>query len=153
MGVGAVAGTKIFIGTSEASPSPDDWVEIKNVSNLGSLMTQFNKITVESVGDGYTRQIKGTQLVPPFDLQVNRDDADAGQTAAVTAAADRNSKYWFKIEENDAGPGSGFTLPTRFQFQARIYSSGPQYGGVNDLKKSQFQMEVEPDSITKIAAS
>lgn len=150
MTVGAVAGTKLFIGTTETTPSPDDWVEIKNISNLGDLMTQFAKIAVESVGDGYTRQIKGTQSVTPMDLVFNRDDTDAGQTAAKTAAADRNSFYWFKIEENDIGSGA---RPTTTTFKGRLYGAGSAYGGVNDLKKVNTSLEVEPDSIVIVAAS
>lgn len=150
MTVGAVAGTKLYIGTTETSPSPDDWVEIKNISNLGNLMTQFAKIAVESVGDGYTRQIKGTQSVTPMDLVLNRDDTDPGQIAAKAASADRNSFYWFKIEENDIGSGA---RPTTSVFKGRLYGSGSSYGGVNDLKKINTSLEVEPDSITVTAAA
>lgn len=138
--VGAVASTKLFIGgTTVSPPSPDLYTEVKNVSNLGTVMTQFAKIAVESVGDGYTRQIKGTQSAPEFALSLNRDDTDAGQTLLKAATADRNSFYQFKILEND-----GITVTT---FKARVYGFGTAYGGVNDLKKTNTTLEIEPDSI------
>lgn len=148
MGVGAVAGTKFYIGTTETIPSPDDWVEVGNISNLGNLMQQFSKIAVESVGSGYTKQIKGTESVTNMTIVCNRDDTDLGQIAMKTAYASRNSLYNFRIVENDLN-----ITATTIYFTGRVYSKGPQYGGVNDLKKQQFEVEIEPDSISVVAGT
>lgn len=142
MGVGAVAGTKFYIGTSETIPSPDDWVEVGDISNLGNLAQQFSKIAVESVGSGYTRQIKGTISVPTLTLMLNRNDTDAGQIALKAAFSNRNSTYNFRIVENDIVISATTSI-----FTGRVYNSGAQYGGVNDLKKLSVDIEVEPDSI------
>lgn len=161
--VGAVAGTKFYVygGTATAgsftppsSPSPDAspdvrWLEVGQIANLGNVMTEFSKIAVESVGDGYTRQIKGTQSSPTFDLVVNRKDDDEGQIWLKNISTSRNTLYWFRVLDNDVIAVTG----TNTYFQGRVYSSGTQYGGVNDLKKAAYSIEIEPDSISTTAAS
>jgi hypothetical protein len=137
--VGAVAGTLFYIGTTESTPSPDDWVVIEDVANIGDLGTTFSKIVRESIGDGYTRQIKGTESVPTFPLVMNRDDDDAGQVAVLAASADRNSFYNFRVVENDG---------TVIVFQGRVFGFMRKYGGVNNLKQISCDIEVEPDSIS-----
>lgn len=154
--VGAVAGTKLYIGgtttivPSPDNPSPDIWIEITNVSNLGQVMLAFAKIAVESVGDGFTRQIKGTESAPTFDLTLNRLDSDLGQLAVKAANLDRNNFYNFMVKENDPGTNGN---PTTTVFKGRVYGFGSQYGGVNDLKKITSSIEIEPDTIVTIAAT
>lgn len=149
MTVGAVAGTKLYIGTTESTPSPDDWVLVGNIANFGNLMQQFSKIAVEAVDSGYTRQIKGTESVPTMTMVLNREDTDVGQIALKAAYSDRNNLYNFRIVENDIVVVAGTTT----YFKGRVYNKGSQYGGVNDLKKITVDIEVEPDSITVVAAS
>jgi hypothetical protein len=148
--VGAVAGTKLFIGTTQTVPSPDLFTEIKQCANIGEIGTNFNKIAVESVGDGYTRQIKGTQLSPTFNLVLNRLADDPGQLALVAAAADRTSLYNFKIQDNDTARNN---TPTQIFFKGRVFGSPITYGGVNALKQISSTIEVEPDSIIIQAAT
>lgn len=150
MTVGATAGTKFYIGTTETIASPDDYVEIGDINNLGNVMQQFSKIAVESVGSGYTKQIKGTESVTTLALSVNRNDTDLGQIAMKAAYSDRNSLFNFRIVENDIGSG---VIATTSYFKARVYSKGTQYGGVNDLKKVAVDIEIEPDSISVVQAS
>jgi hypothetical protein len=154
--VGAVSGTKLYIyavagtaGSFTPPTSPDQWLEVGQINNFGSVIVQFAKIAVESVGDGYTRQIKGTQSSPTFDLNVNRKDDDVGQVKLKAVATDRNSVWWFRVVDNDIVSVNGTTT----YFQGRVYSSGTQYGGVNDLKKAAYSVEVEPDSISTVAAA
>jgi hypothetical protein len=145
MAVGAVAGTKFYIAPVAASPSPDTYVEVKNIANLGDLVMQFSKIAVESVGDGYTRQIKGTQSTTPMTIMLNRDDTDPGQIALKAAFSNRNSLYPFKIIENDI-----VVTATTSTFTGRVYNSGSKYGAVNALKQLSVDIEVEPDSIVVV---
>lgn len=154
MTAGAVAGTKLFIGgTGATTPSPDNvlWVEVGNISNLGSYGgTNFNKIALEQIGSGYTKQIKGTQLAPAMDIVLNRDDTDAGQVAMRSASADRNSLYNFKVEENDIGTGLN---PTRTIFKGRVYGWVTAGGGVNDVKRINTSIEIEPDTVIVTTAA
>jgi hypothetical protein len=148
MSVGAVAGTKFYIGTTEAIASPDDWIEIGNIANLGDVLLQFSKIAVESVGSGYTRQIKGVISVTPMNLMLNRDDSDVGQVAIKAAFTNRNSLYNFRIVENDI-----VTTATTSVFTGRVYNTGSKYGGVNALKQISIDVEIEPDSIVVTAGT
>lgn len=144
--VGAVAGTKLYIGPAGTHPiSPDQFIEIGQIANIGDLGTQFAKIAVESIGDGYTRQIKGTESVPPFELVMNRKDDDAGQEDVQDASANRNTLYNFRLVEND---GEGvLAASTRIYFKARVFGFVRRYGGVNNLKQVVSGLEIEPDSI------
>lgn len=99
MATGAAAGTKFYYGTAGVSPV---YTEVKDVSNLGDIGTNFAKIAVESLGDGYTRQIKGTASAPSFTVTLNRNPTDPGQILLQAAAADRNTLFNFKVVENDA---------------------------------------------------
>lgn len=149
-GAGAVAGTKLYIGTSETIASPDDYVEIGQIATLGDVGLTFSKIAVESVGNGYTFQIKGTQSAPAMSMVLNRDDTDAGQAAVRLASVDRTGKYNFKVVENDIGTG---VLATQQFFKGRVYGYGTSYGGVNAIKQVKFDIEIEPDTIIFVAAS
>jgi len=152
MTVGAVAGTKLYIAPPGTLPlSPDLWVLISKVANIGAIGNTFNKIAVESIDDGYTRQIKGTEMAPAFPLVMNRDDDDAGQGDVVDAAANRNDLYNFKLVEND-GDGVSEATATVITFKGRVYGAPRNYGGVNDLKQISTEIEIEPDSIVFTAA-
>lgn len=154
MAAGALAGTKLFIGgTATTIPSPDNtsWVEVGNISSLGAYGgTNFNKIALEAIGSGYTKQLKGTQLAPSMDITVNRDDTDLGQIAMRNASSDRNSLYNFKVEENDIGTGLN---PTRTIFKGRVYGWATAGGGVNDIKKINTSIEPEPDTVVVTTAA
>lgn len=142
--VAAVSGTKLYIGDTNTVPSPDTYVEVGNVKTLGPVGTTFTKIAVESIGDSYTRQIKGTQMAPAFDVVCNRDDDDSGQVALKAAQSVRSTLYNFKILETDGG----YTL-----FKGRVFGDPNNYGGVNDLKTTAFSIEIEPDSISNTVGS
>jgi hypothetical protein len=136
--VAAVAGTKLYIGDTNTVPSPDTYIEVGNVRSMTAVASNYTKIAVESIGDAYTRQIKGTQMSPAFDIVCNRDDDDTGQVALKAAQLVRNTLYNFKVLETDGG---------LTYFKGRVFSTAPTYGGVNDLKTLSVQIEVEPDSI------
>ncbi len=74
--IGSVAGTKFFIGDSNDAPSPDNYIEVTNISSLGDLSQDFTPITVESIGSGDSTTIKGTRMFPNIALVMNRDDSD-----------------------------------------------------------------------------
>lgn len=140
MAVEAVAGTKLYIGTAEATPSPDDWVEIGDISNLGDVSQQFASITVESVGSGDSYMIKGTRNYPDLALTLNRNDSDVGQIALKAAAgAARGTLYNFRILETDAG----FVT-----WQGEVFGYGPSYGGVNALKTVKTSISIRPSTVT-----
>ncbi len=79
-GVGPASGTKLFIGPAGGIPtSPDLFIEIGDISNLGDIALAFAEIAVESLGSGDTYQIKGNRSVANIPIVMNRNDGDQGQ--------------------------------------------------------------------------
>jgi hypothetical protein len=140
-GVGAVAGTKFYIGPAGAPPtSPDLWIEVGDISNLGDLALQFQQIAINSIGSGDTYQIKGTRSVPNIELTMNRNDTDVGQIAFKAASeAVRGSLYPFRIVDYDGGSAV---------WQGEAFGYGPSYGGVNDVRMVKTSVSIRPDTLT-----
>lgn len=139
-GVGPVSGTKLYIGTSESVASPDDYIEIKDISNLGDVSQQFAEIAVASLGDGDTYQVKGQRSFPNFALVMNRNDSDSGQLALkAAAAATRGTLYNFKILETDDGTVT---------WKGEVFGYGPAYGGVSDLRTVKTAISIRPSTFT-----
>ncbi len=137
------SGTRLFIGgTGSYSISPDSapWIEVGNIFHLGDFgAVDFDRVTLEAVGDGYTRKIKGLAFAPVLELVLNQDGADAGQDAMLLANADRTmfAYYNFKIEEGS----------TRTFFTGQVYGFDVAAGSVNDIQKIDTSIEVNPSSI------
>lgn len=143
MGVGAVAGTKLFIGAAGADVStflsPDAGVEIGDIANLGNLAQTFAEIPIESVGSGYSYNIKGTETWPNFTLTLNRNDEDPGQMALKSASqAARGTLYPFKVLDVDGSYAV---------WKGEVFGFGRNYGGVNDLKQVVTTISIRPDTI------
>ncbi len=106
--VGPVSGTAVYIGPSAAlgaglPSSPDSFIRIHEISNLGNIAQQFAEIAVESIDTGDTYQIKGQRSFPNLTIVMNRSDADTGQLALKAAsAAARGTLYFFKILEKSS---------------------------------------------------
>lgn len=138
-GVGPVSGTKLYIAPVGAASSPDQYVEIKNISNLGDIMQQFAQIPVEDLGDGDTYQLKGQRSFPNIELILNRNDSDAGQIALKAAsAASRGTLYPFKIVETDGGTAT---------WLGEAFGYGTSYGGVGDLRKVKTSVSIRPSTL------
>ena len=140
-GVGANAGTKFYIGPAGAAPtSPDLWVEVGDISNLGDIMDQFTEITVESLGSGFSYSIKGTENYPNLQLTLNRNDSDVGQIAMKAAsAATRGTLYPFRILDYDTGLGA--------VWQGEVFGFGRSYGTVNVLRSVKTSVSIRPSTI------
>lgn len=139
-GVGPVSGTKFYIGTSESIASPDDYIEVGDISSLGDISEQFAQIAVESIGDGNTYQIKGQRSYPNIDLVMNRNDSDVGQIALkAAAAATRGTLYNFKILETDGGIAV---------WKGEVFGYGPSYGGVGALRTVKTSVSIRPSTLT-----
>lgn len=138
-GVGPVSGTKLYIGTSESTPSPDDWIEIGDISNLGDISQQYAQIAVESLGSGDTYQVKGQRSFPNLDVMMNRNDSDMGQLALKAAAdASRGTLYNFRIVETDGGTAV---------WKGEVFGYGPSYGGVAALRTVKTSISLRPSTV------
>jgi hypothetical protein len=140
MGVGTVSGTKLYItdpGTPVASPDP--WTEIGDIASLGDISQSFNQVTVSSIGDGDDYSLKGQRSFPNFELTLNKNSDDAGQTALKDASDDaRGTLYNFKIEETD---GSKIT------WKGEVFGYGPSFGGPEALKQVKTSISIRPTSV------
>ncbi len=147
-----VSGSKLYIADpGPLSPEPS-WIEITNLASIGELGINYTKVQLESVGDGYTRQLKGTRAAAEFPVVLNRDADDPGQQAIKDAADDlTQTLYNFKLELNDEDENN--TVPTTFRFKGKVMSYVRQQGGPNEVTKVAVSIEVEPDSIEEDIAA
>ncbi len=152
-GVGPVSGTKFYIGPAGTIPtSPDLFVEVGDINNLGDISQTFAEIAVESLGSGDTYQIKGNRSFPkttPAEgcsfLVLNKNDSDAGQIALKAAnAATRGTLYPFKIQEVDGGA----TLAGSVTWTGEVFGYGPSYGGVSSLRTIKTSVSIRPSTVT-----
>ncbi len=138
--VNSVAGTKLYIGDSNAVPSPDNYVEITQISNLGDVSQQFDQVPIESLSSGDSFSLKGLRRYPNIELIINRDDSDAGQLDLKDAsAAARGTLYNFKIVETDGGI---------IVWQGEVFGYGPSYGGPNTVRTVRTSISIRPTSVT-----
>ncbi len=143
-GVGTVAGTKFFIGTSESIASPDDYLEIGDISSLGDIAEAFAAVTVESIGSGDSYTLKGVRSFPDFALVMNRNDSDVGQIALkAAAAAVRGTLFNFKILEVDGG------LAT---WKGEVFGYGPTYGTNASIRAVKTSVSIRPNTLVITAA-
>ena len=117
MSIGATAKTKLFIA-DPGTPTISDYVEVKNVANLGDIMRQFASITVEEVGNATSYALKGLENFPNFSITLNRNNDDPGQQDLQIASANREVLYNFRLEEPDGG------LPLYETFTVTIATPG-----------------------------
>jgi hypothetical protein len=140
MGVGTVSGTKLYItdpGTPVASPDP--YTEIGDIASLGDIAQTFNAVTVSSIGDGDDYSLKGQRSFPNFELTLNKNPDDAGQTALKDASDDaRGTLYNFKLVETD---GSKIT------WKGEVFGYGPSFGGPEALKQVKTSISIRPTSL------
>ncbi len=143
-GVGAVAGTKFFIGPAGAVPaSPDLFVEIGEISSLGDIAEAFSAVAVESIGSGDSYNLKGVRSFPNFDVTMNRKDSDTGQAALkAAAAAVRGVLYPFKVLEVDGGFAT---------WQGEVFGYGPTYGTNQSIRSVKTSISIRPSSLNIVA--
>jgi hypothetical protein len=150
MSIGPTAGSKLYIGTAESTPSPDDYIEIGEITDFGSFGRQYQEIVAQAVGSRGDRKFKGTFNDGTMTLKVNRDPSDLGQAAAITAR-DSDSDYNFKIELNDDETG-GFTNPTTITLKAKVMSYTLDMGGPNSMVQATIMLGIKSGSISETAA-
>lgn len=151
MGIGPTAGSTLEIGTSETTASPDDYVAIGEITDLGTFGRVYQEIVAQSIGTRGDRKFKGTYNDGQMTIKVNRDYADAGQTA-VDTALDSDSDYNFRITLNDNEDG-GFTNPTTITFKAKVMQFPLELGGPNSMMMGNIVLSLKSGTITEVAAN
>lgn len=149
MTVQTSAGCKIYIGTAETTPSPDDYLEIGEVTNFSEFGRVYQEIRHDAIGTRGTRKFKGTYDDGNITLQLGRDPSDVGQAAAILARDD-DEDYNFKITLNDEGVLGN---PTTFTFKAKVMSYTTNIGGPNQVVGATMMLGIKSGSIDETAAT
>ena len=143
-GVAAKAHVYISNAAFSANPSQDDyeaqtWVEIGDVSDLGSWGAKGKEVSATVLGDGYTRRMKGTIDSGTVDLKVLRSPLDPGQ-ALANAAANEWSTFLFKVTLNDAPNDTGDA--SIFYFRASVMSAENSFADGNKYIETTLSLGI-----------
>ncbi len=150
MSIGPTAGSALYIGTSESVASPDDYLEIGEITDFGSFGRTYQEIIAQSVRTRGDRKFKGTYNDGTITLKVNRDPSDVGQAAAIVAR-ESDADYNFKITLNDDETG-GFTTATTITFKGKVMSYTLDMGGPNNIVQATIAISLKSGSLAEVAA-
>lgn len=151
MAIGPTAGSALYIGTSESVASPDDYLLIGEITDMGSFGRTYQEVVAQSIDQRGDRKFKGSYNDGTMTLKVNRDPSDVGQAAAITAR-DSDADYNFKLLLNDDETG-GFATPTTITFKAKVMSYTLDLGGPNSIVQATIQLSIKSGSISEVAAA
>lgn len=154
MAIFAVAGAKIYIGTTAAASdetefAADSYTEITPAETIGDFGDTATDVKFLGIGDARAQHLKGSRDAGQMTLSVGRDDTDAGQIACL-AAFDSALDFNFKIVWNNAATLMGTKGVT--YFRGKVMSKKNVNGtGPDNVMKREFaigintaQVEVEP---------
>lgn len=144
-GVGTLAGAKFYIGTTLAvdydqddatvktAADLDTFTQVKPIENYGRAGDTAGIVTFTPVESRREEQHKGTFRGGAHDFVFGHVLNDAGQ-ALMEAAFLTDFDYNFKIELNDAGPGTDDT-PTTFYWAGKVATWEEDFGDVESIVK------------------
>lgn len=131
-----VLGTAISIGTTAVDPATDSYTAIRGITNYDGPGGAANTIDTSTLDSTAREFRKGLKDQGEMTFTLNRDFADAGQTALASAQND-DDLYNFKVVFPD-----GTTLYQKgLVMQFRI--SG---GGVDDVLKGSVTIKCSGDA-------
>ena len=147
MTINTTAKSRVFIGSVSDNTIAAlldfegvDWIEIKEVEDLGEAGPEGSIQTFLSMADGYVRKLKGSIDSGTIELVVGRDPADPGQNKAREAVADWN-KYPIKIELNDKPTPTGEN--TLFYFRAVVASARNNFGNADNITRTTISLAID----------
>ena len=108
MTVQTAAGSVISIGTTASDHLVDSYTAIGEVVTIPEFGRVYNLVTHNPIAARNTTKIKGSFNDGSVALDIGKDPNDAGQAAALVAR-ESDLAYNFKLELNDAGPGTDDT--------------------------------------------
>lgn len=150
MAIFAMAGSKIYIGTTAAASdetefAADSYTEIKPAETIGDFGDTATDVKFLGIGDSRAQHLKGSKDAGTIQLTCGRDDTDAGQQACV-AAFDSPLDFNFKIEWNNAATLMGTKGIT--YFRGKVMSKKLVNGtGPDNVLKRQFDIGINTDQI------
>lgn len=148
-------GTKVFIGTTVACDTlaefqADTYVEVKQLAKIGDFGDEATEIDATTIEDARKRTIKGVRDAGTFELEVNYEEADPGQSAMRVAAA-TDLDYNLKLVLNNKPTPTG--TPTEVYLRVAVLSQRVIVGEGNGVLKQQFKCAINEAPISKPAAA
>lgn len=151
-----LAGAKIWIGPAQTSEPANaaayaalSWTEIGHVVNFGDLGDEYEVVKLTEVGDARVRNLAGAADAGTIQLSVADVPDDAGQIAAIAAAAAR-STYAFKVQvPNKITPGGTGQID---YFLGMISSTRRGGGGANSVVTRSLNVAIST-KLTTVAAT
>lgn len=151
-GADTFAGAKLYIGTTlsidytsdmtaQQDFESDDFVEIKEISNVGEIGANANIVTFPVVSDDFVRKAKGTRNAGDPAIVVGRISDDPGQIK-VRAAEKTKFYYNFKLELADAQDENH--TDTVIYFRALVAGVPNQFGGNEDFVTETYSLGIYP---------
>jgi hypothetical protein len=150
MAIFAMAGSKIYIGTTAAADdetefAADSYTEIKPAETIGDFGDTATDVKFLGIGDSRAQHLKGSKDAGTIQLTCGRDDTDSGQLACVAAFASPLD-FNFKIEWNNAATLMGSKGVT--YFRGKVMSKKLVNGtGPDNVLKRQFDIGINTDQI------
>ncbi|PRX11237.1 UNVERIFIED_ORG: hypothetical protein BCL66_102198 [Martelella mediterranea] len=160
MGLYATAGAKLYIGSTknqknddfvEADFDAENWTEIANLENLGSLGDTAEAVNFNPIGSKRQKTVKGTRSAGTMEVVCGIDNDDAGQVAAI-AAEKSDHDFAFRLVLNDA-PATGIKpTPSERIFIAKVMSASEAFDEANSVMKLNISLGVN-SNVVRIAAA
>lgn len=141
-----VSKTKIFIGTSKPDALTDTWTEITGITDIGEFGDKAEQVKVLTIDSGRVRKLKGARDSGQFELTVERNMADPGQSA-VRAAAATDYEFNVKIEGPDRPNDAAGSKPTT-QFLRGLVEDTTKFGDANAILSQTFMFDLVAAPVT-----
>lgn len=143
------AGTKFYVADpiaalsatyDAATFSTGAYVEVSELTDLGSFGKKFNKVTFNPLGDRKTTKRKGSYDNGTLSLKLGDSVTDAGQIK-MKAAADSDSSYAFKVVTQSG---------SIYYFTGQVMGWMLEVGSVDQIMGASTDLEIDGDIIAAV---
>jgi len=108
------------------------YTTVGELESIGDLLLKKAAVTFSNLCTGKTSTLKGIEEALTIQIGVALDRDDAGQDIMRAAYASIND-YSFQVSEANGD---------KIYFTGKVMSDGVKYGGVNDIKKANYDIGV-----------
>lgn len=149
MAVDTSFGATLAISSATTTTATDTQAEFEvlsytavgEVESIGAFGDTYQDVTFTALGDSRTRHFKGTVDAGTFTATVGFDAADSGQDALMTALADQDGIYAFRVQGGDGSTGSP-SAPTTLYFLGRVMAAPLNIGGSNNIVRRDVSISI-----------
>lgn len=145
------AESKLYIGTTagdetndQAAFEADNYLEIKDLSNMGAFGTSRNILKFVTVSGGFTKKSVGTADAGDPVVVAGRLPLDPGQNRLNAALGDKFYRN-FKLVVADAT--SEHYTDSIIYFRALVAAAPKQFGGAEDFVTLSASLAIWPEPV------